>query len=104
MAQNHRKKRLKLDDYFKTLTPNVYFQPPSSIKMNYPAIRYRRASIDSTPADNMQYLTNVVYEVTVIDRDPDSEIVEEISKMSGTYHVRHYTAENLNHDVFRTYI
>ena len=105
MAQNrNRAKRLILDAQLKAITPNVYFQPPSSVQMTYPAIRYRRTSIDVDFADNTPYLTRVEYELIVIDRNPDSEIVEEISKMPRTIHVRHYTADNLNHDVFRTYV
>jgi len=105
MAQNRlRSKRLRLDNYLKTLTPNVYFQPPASIMMSYPAIRYRRSSIDANFADNLPYQATAVYELIVIDRDPDSDIVEELSKQPKTIHVRHYTSDNLNHDVFRTYV
>lgn len=103
MGQNQ-VKRLKLDKAFREICKNVYYQPPSNVKMSYPAIRYRRATIDMDYADNVPYATSVGYEVTVIDRDPDSEIVEAISLMPYTRHNRHYTSDNLNHDVFLIYV
>lgn len=96
-------RRLELNARFKELTDNVYFQPPASVKMKYPAIRYEVARIDPTSADNMPYFIDRAYQVTVIDADPDSEIVEEISKWPKCVFNRSYTADNLNHFVFILY-
>lgn len=82
---------------------NVYFQPPASVVMNYPAIRYMLYDIDNAHADNIVYRQDVGYEIIVIDRDPDSEIVERISKIPGIRFNRFYTADNLNHTVFILY-
>lgn len=82
---------------------NVYFQPPESVKMNYPAIRYYKRRIENTHADNRVYLQKYFYELTLIDPTPDSEILDRLSKMPGIQHNRHYTADNLNHDVFDLY-
>lgn len=79
---------------------NVYFQPPPNIKMRYPAIVYEREDIQNTFADNLVYLQNTSYKVTVIDKDPDSEIVKRVSKLPTARFVQHYTSDNLNHDVF----
>lgn len=68
--------------------------------MVYPAIRYRRTAIDQQSADNQPYLTNVRYEIIVIDRNPDSDIVDAVSRLPFSIHNRHYTVDNLNHDVF----
>lgn len=95
--------RLTLQEYFETLTNNVYFQPPVNVKMNYPAIRYQRTDIDTTFADNNPYHQERAYEATVIDRNPDSTIVDEIAKMSMCRFSRHYVADGLNHDVFIIY-
>lgn len=46
-----------------------YFQPPESIKMNYPAIVYSLDDIDKTYANDGVYLSNRRYAVTVIDKD-----------------------------------
>ena len=60
---------------------NVYFQPPSSLKIKYPAIVYSRNSIDNNFANNSVYKQDVSYMLTVIYTDPDSEIPINISKM-----------------------
>ena len=82
---------------------NVYFQPPASVKMQYPAIVYERSDIQNTPANNGVYLQSLQYQVTVIDKNPDSEIVAGVSKLPRCSFDTHFTADNLNHDVFTLY-
>lgn len=79
---------------------NVYFQPPESLKMNYPAIVYERQNRDATPADNIEYLGAWVYQLTVIDKNPDSPILDRVLNLPSTRHVRSFKSDNLNHDVF----
>lgn len=83
---------------------NVYYQPPATVRMRYPAIVYRRYAIDNVHADNIPYFRFHGYEITVIDKNPDSEIVEAVSKLPSCRFNRHFTTENLNHDVFVIYI
>ena len=52
----------------------VYFQPPESIKLNYPCIIYERYDISNTFADDDVYLDPRQYRITVVDKNPDSEI------------------------------
>lgn len=96
-------KRLDLDAIFEELlgSNNVYFQPPASVKMQYPAIVYRRYNINNEHADDAVYMQSLEYEVIVIDRDPDSEIVMKVSRLPRCRHERHYTADGLNHDAFK---
>lgn len=82
---------------------HVYFQPPSSVKMQYPAIVYSRSNIRNEFADDSVYNQSRVYSVTVIDADPDSDIVERVSKLPTCSFDRHFTSDNLNHDVFTIY-
>lgn len=82
---------------------NVYYQPPESIKMKYPAIVYSRNRIDNTFANDSVYTQKKSYSVTVIDEDPDSAIVDAMSFLPRCRFDRHYTADNLNHDVFTIY-
>lgn len=82
---------------------NVYFQPPASIKMQYPAIVYSRSNIDNTNADDAMYTQNRSYEVTVIDYNPDSSIVDRLSRVPKCRFDRHFSSDNLNHDVFTLY-
>ena len=82
---------------------DVYFQPPASVRINYPAIVYTRSDIDNTFADDSVYMQSHFYEVTVIDEDPDSKIVDAVSKLPTCRFSRHFTSENLNHDTFIIY-
>ena len=82
---------------------NVYFQPPESLKLQYPAIVYSRREIENTFANNMVYMQAHCYEVTVIDRNPESEIVDKISLLSHCRFDRHFVSDNLYHDVFILY-
>ena len=82
---------------------NVYYQPPESLKMNYPAIVYSRKMIDNSYANNSVYKQNYAYEITVIDKNPDSEIVNKVSKLPTCRFDRHFKSDNLNHDVFTLY-
>ena len=82
---------------------HVYFQPPESVKIKYPAIIYSRNDIDNRFANNDVYKQTYNYQVTVIDRDPDSEIVDKVSKLPTCRFNRHFVSDNLNHDVFILY-
>jgi hypothetical protein len=97
--------RLELNELFCEIlgSRNVYYQPPESIKMKYPAIVYSRSKIDNRYANDSIYDQLLAYDITVIDEDPDSEIVEKISKLPFCSFDRHYTADNLNHDTFTIY-
>lgn len=82
---------------------NVYYQPPASLRMRYPAIVYHRDDLRAIHADNLPYRIGHVYDLTVIDEDPDSEIVTRVSQLPRCRFDRHYTADELNHDVFTIY-
>lgn len=71
--------------------------------MEYPAIVYSRDDIENIPANNKPYIQSHLYNVIVIDADPDSEIVDRISKLPMCTFDRHYAADNLNHDSFSLY-
>ena len=84
-------------------TRNVYFQPPASVKMNYPAIVYSRSRINSIHANDAIYIHHPGYEVILIDKNPDSEYIEKILQLRYCRFDRHYESDNLNHDVFTIY-
>lgn len=79
---------------------NVYFQPPESVKMNYPAIVYGRNGTKNVYANNGVYISQMGYSVTVIDKDPDSAIVGKVASLPTSKFNRHYKKDNLNHDVY----
>lgn len=82
---------------------NVYFQPPESVKMSYPAIVYGLDGIDNTFADNRNYLARGIYSITVIDKNPDSIIRGRVNSLLRCRFNHHYQKDNLNHDVFTSY-
>lgn len=82
---------------------NVYFQPPPTIQMNYPAIVYKRDDIRTEFANDKPYKNKTRYQVTVIDRNPDSLIPAKVGQLPMCVFDRFYTADNLNHDVYTLY-
>lgn len=83
--------------------PNVYFQPPDNLQMKYPAIVYERDGGDSDHADNRPYSVNRQYQLTVIDRNPDSKIPGLVEVLPRCRSVRFFATDNLNHDVYSLY-
>lgn len=79
---------------------NVYFQPPNGLQMQYPAIVYNRDNMDIRHANDKPYKHKTRYQVTVIDRNPDSVIVPKVAELQMCSYDRSFTADNLNHDVF----
>lgn len=79
---------------------NVYFQPPETVKLNYPAIIYGLDDIHSTYANGGVYTLNKRYMITLVDKDPDSDFVEKISRIPTCRLSRIYKADNLNHFTF----
>lgn len=71
--------------------------------MQYPAIVYSRDDIENNHANNGVYVQSTAYNIIVIDPDPDSEVVQKVSKLPMCMFDRHYAADNLNHDSFTIY-
>jgi len=97
-------RRLALDEALRSIPGvNVYYQPPESVRMRYPAIRYSRRTVVTTFADNRPYLTDTGYELVVIDKRPDSPVVTAVLALPKCRHTSHYTTNNLHHDTFTIY-
>ena len=98
-------RRIELNNVLESLlgTKNVYFQPPSTVKMHYPCIVYARSAMDTKHANNEVYANRQCYSVTVVDPNPDSPILERLTALPFCRFDRHYTADNLNHDVYSIY-
>lgn len=82
---------------------NVYYQTPESVKMEYPAIRYSRSDVATNFANDKPYKHKNRYEIIVIDRRPDNAVIDALLKLSMCTYDRHYTADNLHHDVMTLY-
>lgn len=96
-------RRLELQATFESIVPKVYFDPPETIKLIYPAIVYRRRTIDTLFASDAYYIQSPSYEVTVIDPDPRGFIAAEVAKLPMCAHNRFFKSDNLNHDIFIIY-
>lgn len=78
----------------------VYFQPPTNVKMVYPCILYPWDDEDIVHADNEPYRHKRRYLVTVIDEDPDSEIPGLVAKLPTANFNRRFVADNMNHTAY----
>lgn len=98
-------RRTELQELLETVlgSEHVYFQPPPDISMQYPCIVYKRDSAETEFADNKLYRHTKRYQVTVIDKNPDSDIPDKIADLPLCSFDRFYTADNLNHDVFNLF-
>ena len=79
---------------------NVYYQPPLSVKMNYPAIVYSRDNFENNFANDNVYKQTNVYKLIVIDQNPDSDVVKKVSKLQYCRYNQNYSSQGLNHDVY----
>lgn len=97
--------RLQLQSLLEELlgSRNVYFQPPTGMTMKYPAITYSLDRININHADNKPYKHAKRYQITIIDRNPDSEIPDKVAQLPTCSFDRSFPAENLNHTVFNLF-
>lgn len=98
--------RLKLHEELCELlgNENVYYNPPESLKMSYPCIRYNLSGMDHKHANDRIYNSTNRYELIVIDHDPDSDIPNRIlSHFQMCRFDRKYVSNNLNHFAITIY-
>ena len=81
----------------------AYFQPPASKEIKYDCIVYERSEIDAIHADNTPYRLLDRYQITAIYKNPDSSLPRQLAMLPMCAHDRHFTADNLNHDIFNLY-
>lgn len=83
----------------------VYFQPDQNVNLKYPCIVYERSSVNvnASHADDIKYWQLKRYSITVIDRNPDSPIVDAVGELRYTELERFFITDGLNHTVFQTF-
>lgn len=82
----------------------VYFQPPASIRMVYPCIRFTRGRPRISWADDRAYRFTQGYELMVIDPDPDSQIARYIVENFPMAEINAtYVSDNLYHTPITLY-
>lgn len=99
-------RRLLLQSELENLlgSEEVNFQPPESIKMRYPCINYVKNAGDTLKADDHVYRRLQGYTVTVMSRDPDNTIAEDILEhFAYCNYVRRFVVDNIYHDLLEIY-
>lgn len=81
----------------------AYFQAPASSLMVYPCIVYGINDIDTEYAGNSPYKLATRYQITVMDKNPDSEIPKQVALLPTSKFDRRFVVNNLNHTVFNLY-
>jgi hypothetical protein len=92
--------RLQLHILLEGITAHAYFQAPPNNQMQYPAIVYMRDGSEVEHADNEPYRRTRRYQITVIDRNPDSDLPDQVEELPLCSFTRFFVADNLNHWVF----
>ena len=93
--------RIKLQEELEEIlgSRNVYFQPPESVKMKYDAIVYSLSDVNTRYADDSVYKKDKSYEVTVISRNPDNTIADDLlNHFKYIRFDRRFISDNLYHD------
>lgn len=97
--------RLELQTLLENLlgSENVYFQPPSNLRLSYPCIVYSLENIDNKFANNNVYKKDNGYKIIYITKDPDDEMIDNIASSPQTRFLNFYSADGLNHYVYIKY-
>ena len=96
--------RLELHALLKAILPDVYYQPPESLKLKYPCIVYSLNRIDPQYADNDVYSKARSYQIILIHKNPDNTEVDAIADLPRCRMDRApYVSNNLYHYPFTIY-
>ena len=83
---------------------HVYFQPPETVKTAYPAVVYSLSDMPIRHADNKPYKSAKQYQITAVDKNPDSRLPDKIAELPTARFNRFFTSDNLSHWVFTIYV
>lgn len=98
--------RKELSKMLKEILPDLkyfYFSPPSGLQMMYPCLVYKLEGDAVQKADNMKYLKQKRYTITIIDENPDSLFPEQLERLDYCTFDRAFASDNLNHFVYTLY-
>lgn len=98
--------RLQIQERLEAISDelHVYYQPPASVRLAYPAIVYKLNDIDQAWADDYLYKKDRSYMLTLIYYDPDTDLVEKLLWAFPKLRFdRTYTSDNLYHCVYVLY-
>lgn len=99
--------RLDLQAKFEEIlgSRNVYYTPPASLLMQYPAIRYEFKELRTKSANNSSdYIVSSGYECIYIAKEPaEEEFLRSMLQIPYCHFGRYYRADNLHHYTFTIY-
>lgn len=97
-------RRYALHSELKAVCTNAYFQPPENVKLVYPCLIYSKSSNDTKYANNQLYFNKQKYNVTIIDKNSDSELADNlVSAFEYCSIDSYFTSENLYHTTLTLY-
>lgn len=80
-------------------SPDVYYNPPETIKMNFPCIVYSLDYYDQIHANNKKYIDWTTYKVIVVSKKPDHPAIRKLLDKEMTRFSTQYTRDGYYHDV-----
>lgn len=81
----------------------VHFLPTVNTQLAYPCVVYEIDRIDNEHADNKPYSRDTRYQLTVMDTNVDSVIVDKIATLPKCSFSRTFRSGNIVHTVFNLY-
>lgn len=85
-------------------TGHAFFQPPEEQLIGYPCVIYQLSDINTKYADNSIYQKQRVYQLILVDENPDSDYVELLlDSFEHIRFIRCYASDGLNHWVYSLY-
>ena len=82
---------------------HVYYDPPETVKIKYPAIIYSKNNVWSIRANDTRYQSRKRYNLIVVDRRPDNPVIEKLLDLPYCSYDRSYVSDNLHHDSLTIY-
>lgn len=80
---------------------NVYYQPPSNVKMIFPCIRFKLDQTNIKYASNNTHTIRMRYQITYVSNSVNDSIIELlITNLAYCSFDRIYVSDNLYHYVF----
>lgn len=95
--------RVELQELLKEYCDTVYFQPPSSIRISYPCIVYNRSTDYINRANNNLYMKEKLYRVTVMDKNPDSDIADRLQELPWAVIISRDIVDNIYQTTLNIY-
>lgn len=82
----------------------VFFEPLESTKLRYPCLVYSLSYMYITHADNTPYRHDDRYQLTLITKDPDDDLIGKVAMgLPGVRFDRAYRSGSLHHYVYQLY-